>query len=106
MNRAAVLVACFAAFVTALDNSILMVALPAFAQPWTRRITGDDSIAIGHFGTAGYIAAGAVGRLVDRTGRSRSTAASLSTCVRRPPPDHSQYRSSAGPDRPRSRSRA
>lgn len=42
---------------------ILMVSLPAFAQPWTRRITGDDSIAIGHFGTAGYIAAGAVGRL-------------------------------------------
>ncbi|MGP5376657.1 PTS ascorbate transporter subunit IIC [Brachybacterium alimentarium] len=52
---------------------ILMVALPAFAQPWTRRITGDDSIAIGHFGTAGYIAAGAVGRVVDPKGRSRST---------------------------------
>ncbi|MDN5822465.1 MAG: PTS ascorbate transporter subunit IIC, partial [Brachybacterium sp.] len=52
---------------------ILMVSLPALAQPWTRRITGDDSIAIGHFGTAGYIAAGAVGRLVDPKGRSRST---------------------------------
>src|SRR5699024_6887518 len=52
---------------------ILMVALPALAQPWTRRISGDDSIAIGHFGTAGYIAAGAVGRLVDPRGRSRST---------------------------------
>ncbi|GAA3707833.1 PTS ascorbate transporter subunit IIC [Zhihengliuella alba] len=50
---------------------ILMVSLPAFAQPWTRRITGDDSIAIGHFGTAGYIAAGAVGRAVGgRTSRS------------------------------------
>src|SRR5699024_5548829 len=52
---------------------ILMVALPALAQPWTRRISGDDSIAIGHFGTSGYIAAGAVGRLVDPPGRSRST---------------------------------
>ncbi|MDN5899267.1 MAG: PTS ascorbate transporter subunit IIC, partial [Brachybacterium sp.] len=52
---------------------ILMVALPAFAQPWTRRITGDDSIAIGHFGTAGYIAAGTVGRVVDPQGKSRST---------------------------------
>lgn len=52
---------------------ILMVSLPALAQPWTRRITGDDSIAIGHFGTAGYIAAGTVGRLVDPKGRSRST---------------------------------
>jgi PTS system ascorbate-specific IIC component len=52
---------------------VLMVSLPALAQPWTRRITGDDSIAIGHFGTAGYIAAGSVGRLVDPKGKSRST---------------------------------
>ena len=52
---------------------ILMVALPALAQPWMRKVTGDDSIAIGHFGTAGYVAAGAVGRLVDPKGRSRST---------------------------------
>ncbi|UEJ81556.1 PTS ascorbate transporter subunit IIC [Brachybacterium halotolerans subsp. kimchii] len=52
---------------------VLMVSLPALAQPWTRRITGDESIAIGHFGTAGYIAAGSVGRLVDPKGRSRST---------------------------------
>lgn len=43
---------------------ILMVSLPAIAHPWTRRITGDDSVAIGHFGTAGYLAAGAVGKLV------------------------------------------
>ncbi|UVY85002.1 PTS ascorbate transporter subunit IIC [Brachybacterium sp. NBEC-018] len=52
---------------------VLMVSLPALAQPWTRRVSGDDSIAIGHFGTAGYIAAGAVGRLVDPKGKSRST---------------------------------
>ncbi|MDO4919038.1 PTS ascorbate transporter subunit IIC [Kocuria sp.] len=52
---------------------ILMVALPALAQPWTRKVTGDDSIAIGHFGTLGYIAAGTVGRWVDPKGKSRST---------------------------------
>lgn len=52
---------------------ILMVSLPALAHPWTRKVTGDDSIAIGHFGTAGYIAAGAVGRTVDPKGKSRST---------------------------------
>lgn len=52
---------------------VLMVALPALAHPWTRKITGDDSIAIGHFGTAGYIAAGATGRLVDPRGSSPST---------------------------------
>ena len=49
---------------------ILMVSLPAFAHPWTRRITGDDSIAIGHFGTAGYIAAGATGRVVGKSSKS------------------------------------
>ena len=49
---------------------ILMVSLPALAHPWTRKITGDDSIAIGHFGTAGYIASGAVGGMVGRKSRS------------------------------------
>ncbi len=49
---------------------ILMVSLPAFAHPWTRRITGDDSIAIGHFGTAAYVTAGAVGARIGRNSRS------------------------------------
>lgn len=57
----------------ALLLGVLMVSLPALSQPWTRKITGDDSIAIGHFGTAGYVASGAVGRLVDPHGTSRST---------------------------------
>ncbi|CAM4068318.1 MULTISPECIES: PTS ascorbate transporter subunit IIC [Helcobacillus] len=52
---------------------IIMVATPALGHVWTRKVTGNDAIAIGHFGTAGYIAAGAVGRLVDPKGRSRST---------------------------------
>lgn len=43
---------------------VLMVAMPALTQPWTRRVTGNDSIAIGHFGSAGYIVAGAVGAAV------------------------------------------
>ncbi|GHJ42389.1 PTS ascorbate transporter subunit IIC [Streptomyces sp. TS71-3] len=50
---------------------IMLVAMPAFAHPWTRRVTGNDTIAIGHFGSAGYIASGATGQLVG--GRSRST---------------------------------
>lgn len=58
--------------VGALLLGILMVALPAIAHPWTRRITGDDSIAIGHFGTAGYVAAGAVGKLVGGKGEKMS----------------------------------
>ncbi|WP_197379314.1 PTS ascorbate transporter subunit IIC [Mycolicibacterium mengxianglii] len=43
---------------------VVMVSLPAISQPWTKRITGDDSIAIGHFGTIGYIASGITGRFV------------------------------------------
>ncbi|WP_432251369.1 PTS ascorbate transporter subunit IIC [Streptomyces sp. HNM1019] len=50
---------------------IMLVAMPAFAHPWTKRVTGSDTVAIGHFGTAGYIVAGAAGRAVGK--RSRST---------------------------------
>lgn len=50
---------------------VMLVSMPAFAHPWTKRITGNNSIAIGHFGTAGYVAAGATGQLIGR--RSRST---------------------------------
>lgn len=57
--------------VGALLLGVIMVVMPTFAQPWMRKITGDDSIAMGHFGTAGYIAAGVVGQAVGR--RSRST---------------------------------
>ncbi|MBA0052351.1 PTS ascorbate transporter subunit IIC [Streptomyces sp. AJS327] len=51
--------------------AIMLVSMPAFAHPWTKRITGNNSVAIGHFGTAGYVLAGATGQLVGK--RSRST---------------------------------
>lgn len=50
---------------------VVMVVMPAFAHPWTKKITGNDTIAIGHFGTLGYIAAGAAGQAAGR--RSKST---------------------------------
>ncbi|MEY8567049.1 PTS ascorbate transporter subunit IIC [Corynebacteriaceae bacterium 7-707] len=53
---------------------VLMVSLPALAHPWTRKVTGDDSVAIGHFGTAGYIAAGAVGKAVGGKGAKASAS--------------------------------
>ncbi|MCD9155112.1 PTS ascorbate transporter subunit IIC [Aeromicrobium duanguangcaii] len=49
---------------------VIMVVMPAFTQPWTRKITGDDSLAIGHFGSLGYIAAGAAGQLVGKKSHS------------------------------------
>ncbi|MDN6376195.1 PTS ascorbate transporter subunit IIC, partial [Corynebacterium sp.] len=51
---------------------VLMVSMPALAHPWTRKITGDDSVAIGHFGTAGYVTSGAVGKLVGGKGAKAS----------------------------------
>lgn len=51
---------------------VVMVSLPAISQPWTKRITGDNTIAIGHFGTLGYVVAGIVGRWTGGK-RSRST---------------------------------
>ncbi|MDO4762217.1 MAG: PTS ascorbate transporter subunit IIC [Corynebacterium sp.] len=50
--------------------AILMVSLPAFAHPFTRKITGNDSIAIGHFGTLGYITAASVGKAVGKNSKS------------------------------------
>lgn len=50
---------------------VIMVVMPAFLHPWTKKITGNDEIAIGHFGSLGYIAAGTAGQAVG--GRSKST---------------------------------
>ncbi|MFG3254723.1 PTS ascorbate transporter subunit IIC [Streptomyces sp. NPDC048172] len=60
---------------------IMLVAMPALAHPWTKRITGNNTVAIGHFGTAGYIVAGAAGQLVGGRGKGgrRSEGRSRST---------------------------
>lgn len=57
----------------ALLLGVLLVAAPAFGHVWIRKITGNDSVAIGHFGTLGYVVSGAIGRAVDPKGKSRST---------------------------------
>lgn len=48
-----------------------MVFFPAIAQPTMRKITGDNSVAFGHFGTLGYVLSAWVGSLVGD--RSKST---------------------------------
>ena len=42
-------------------------ALPTIAQPFMRKITGDDSIAMGHFNTIGYALAGCIGKLFEKS---------------------------------------
>lgn len=56
--------------VAALGLATMMVVMPAFAHPWMKRVTGNEAVAIGHFGTFGYIAAGVTGQLVGRGSKS------------------------------------
>jgi ascorbate PTS system EIIC component len=40
----------------------LMVLMPALLQPYMRKITGTNDIALGHFGSIGYFVSGTVGK--------------------------------------------
>lgn len=48
----------------------VLVAIPAFVTPFTKRITGNDTMTVGHFGSVGYIAAGAVGAVTGKKSKS------------------------------------
>ncbi|WP_204236839.1 PTS ascorbate transporter subunit IIC [Mammaliicoccus sciuri] len=50
---------------------LIMAVLPALGQSTMKKITGSDQVAIGHFGTVSYWAAGEVGKLF--SGISKST---------------------------------
>ncbi|WP_066899381.1 PTS ascorbate transporter subunit IIC [Streptobacillus notomytis] len=49
---------------------LTMAIFPAFAQPFMKGITGDDSVAFGHFSTLGYILSGYIGKLVGKGSKS------------------------------------
>jgi ascorbate PTS system EIIC component len=48
----------------------LMVLSPAMLQPFTRKITGSDDFAIGHFGSIGYLVSAMVGKVVGKGSKS------------------------------------
>jgi PTS system ascorbate-specific IIC component len=43
---------------------LMQVLMPAWAQPYMRKVTGGDDVALGHFGTLGYVSSGFIGGLV------------------------------------------
>ena len=49
---------------------LIMALFPAMAQRHMRRITGNDDIAFGHFGTLGYVLSGFVGEAVGKGSKS------------------------------------
>lgn len=48
----------------------LMVLSPAMLQPFTRKVTGSDDFAVGHFGSIGYLVSAAVGKAVGKGSKS------------------------------------
>lgn len=56
--------------VGALLLGLTMATFPALAHPFMKNITGDDSVAFGHFSTLGYILSGYIGKLVGKDSKS------------------------------------
>lgn len=48
----------------------LMIIMPALVMPFVRKITGDNELAVGHFGSLGYIASSFVGKAVGNPEKS------------------------------------
>ncbi|OCL19791.1 PTS ascorbate transporter subunit IIC [Gilliamella sp. wkB171] len=57
-------------FTGSLVLGLIMAFFPALAQPQMRKITGNDDVAFGHFGTLGYVLAGWLGMAVGKGSRS------------------------------------
>ncbi|PKH23655.1 PTS ascorbate transporter subunit IIC [Enterobacterales bacterium CwR94] len=50
----------------ALILGTMMVVCPAILQPFTRKITNSDDLALGHFGSTGYLLSALVGKVVGK----------------------------------------
>lgn len=49
---------------------LLMALMPAIAHPVMKKITGQDDIGFGHFGTLGYVISAGIGKLVGKNSKS------------------------------------
>ncbi|MDE6844296.1 MAG: PTS ascorbate transporter subunit IIC [Lachnospiraceae bacterium] len=57
----------------ALLLGFVMAMFPALMQPTIREVTGDDSLALGHFGSSCYWLSGQIGKLCSKNGKGRTT---------------------------------
>lgn len=57
-------------FTGSLALGICMVLSPAILQPFMKKITGNDSVALGHFGGVSYAIAGYIGKVVGKGSKS------------------------------------
>uniref|UniRef100_UPI0027383D0A PTS transporter subunit IIC n=1 Tax=Pantoea sp. GbtcB22 TaxID=2824767 RepID=UPI0027383D0A len=53
-----------------LTMGLLMAIFPAFAQPYMRKIIGNDQVALAHTGTVGYVLSGWIGPVVGKGPKS------------------------------------
>lgn len=57
----------------ALLLGFVMAMFPAIMQPTIREVTGNDSLALGHFGSSCYWLSGQIGKLCSKSGKGRTT---------------------------------
>ncbi|WGE58934.1 PTS ascorbate transporter subunit IIC [Actinobacillus equuli] len=57
-------------FVGALTLGLIMAFFPAIAHRYMRQVTGSNDVGFGHFGTLGYVLAGAIGQVVGKGSKS------------------------------------
>ncbi|MFS0560609.1 PTS sugar transporter subunit IIC [Terribacillus sp. 179-K 1B1 HS] len=58
-------------------GGVFAVAMPAIAQPFVRKITGSDDIALGHFCTVGYVFEAGIAKVFGEKGEKKKSVEDL-----------------------------
>ncbi|MED4852989.1 PTS transporter subunit IIC [Caldifermentibacillus hisashii] len=78
----------FSSIVTIIVGGIILgfcgAALPTLCQPFMRKITGSDSLAMGHFNTIAYAFSGYVGKMVGKLSKKSDDEKSDSSSIKLP----------------------